>query len=172
VLDVDDTSVLTDEMGANGDFGFVAAEIAKYGVHGFPQVYGMPDLVNWAHRHGYAVFWITGRPDVFHAATLANLQGQQLNHGRAYPVVATGSLSPQGDNVFTQPADPTTRPYLTCNSDGAPACSTVEYKPGTRAYIISKGYTIVANFGDQASDLRGGFANRRFKLPNPMYFLP
>jgi hypothetical protein len=31
---------------------------------------------------------------------------------------------------------------------------------------------IVGNFGDQLSDLDGGFADRTFKLPNPDYFLP
>jgi hypothetical protein len=30
----------------------------------------------------------------------------------------------------------------------------------------------VANFGDQFSDLSGGFAKRDFKVPNPMYFIP
>jgi hypothetical protein len=30
----------------------------------------------------------------------------------------------------------------------------------------------VANFGDQYSDLKGGYADRTFKLPNPNYFLP
>jgi hypothetical protein len=30
----------------------------------------------------------------------------------------------------------------------------------------------VANFGDQFSDLNGGFAERTFKMPNPNYFLP
>jgi hypothetical protein len=26
--------------------------------------------------------------------------------------------------------------------------------------------------GDQESDLRGGYAEKTFKLPNPVYFLP
>jgi hypothetical protein len=30
----------------------------------------------------------------------------------------------------------------------------------------------VANFGDQPSDLKGGHAERTFKLPNPNYYLP
>jgi hypothetical protein len=54
----------------------------------------------------------------------------------------------------------------------AAACSTVEYKSGTRAYIESQGFDIVANFGDQFSDLNGGSADRGFKDPQPMYFLP
>ena len=36
----------------------------------------------------------------------------------------------------------------------------------------SLGYDIVANFGDQFSDLNGGFADTTFKIPNPNYFLP
>jgi hypothetical protein len=31
---------------------------------------------------------------------------------------------------------------------------------------------IVADFGDQYSDPRGGHAGVQVKLPNPMYFLP
>jgi hypothetical protein len=52
------------------------------------------------------------------------------------------------------------------------SCPTVQYRSGTRAYIRSKGYRIVANFGDQFSDLKGGFAARACKMPNPNYFLP
>jgi hypothetical protein len=48
----------------------------------------------------------------------------------------------------------------------------VHYKSATRAHIESLGYDIVANFGDQYSDLKGGHADRAVKLPNPNYFLP
>ena len=44
--------------------------------------------------------------------------------------------------------------------------------PATRAYIESQGYDIVANFGDQFSDLEGGYADKTFKMPNPNYYLP
>ncbi len=43
---------------------------------------------------------------------------------------------------------------------------------GHRAHIESLGYDIVGNFGDQFSDLKGGYADHTFKLPNPNYFLP
>ena len=33
-------------------------------------------------------------------------------------------------------------------------------------------YTIIANVGDQYSDLRGGHGEQVFKLPNPFYFIP
>ena len=32
--------------------------------------------------------------------------------------------------------------------------------------------TIVANYGDQWSDLQGGYADHAVKLPNPTYYLP
>jgi hypothetical protein len=38
--------------------------------------------------------------------------------------------------------------------------------------ISRRGHRIAANVGDQRSDLRGGFAFRSVKLPNPMYVLP
>ena len=46
------------------------------------------------------------------------------------------------------------------------------YKRGARRKIVRRGYRIIANVGDQRSDLRGGFALRTFKLPNPMYVNP
>ena len=60
--------------------------------------------------------------------------------------------------------------YLHCAA--VTTCTTIEYKSGTRAHIESLGYHIVADFGDQFSDLEGGFTDQTFKLPNPMYFLP
>ena len=38
--------------------------------------------------------------------------------------------------------------------------------------LVEQGYTILLTIGDQESDLAGGFAERGFKLPNPVYFLP
>lgn len=165
VLDVDDTSVLTYVYDANHDFGYDPVTNAVAVANGFPAVFGMPRLAQWASAHGYTIFFITGRPDTQHADTVRNLDAL------AYPASPV-ALSPQGDDLFTKPADPASRPYLHCDTDGNPACSTIEYKSSTRAFIESKGYDIVANLGDQFSDLTGGFADRAFKVPNPMYFLP
>ena len=49
---------------------------------------------------------------------------------------------------------------------------TIAYKTAERAKISQQGYTIIASFGDQDSDLVGGYAQRTFKLPNPFYYLP
>jgi hypothetical protein len=66
------------------------------------------------------------------------------------------------------------KPHLgaACAGDPNGSCTTIHYKSATRAHIDSLGYEIVANFGDQFSDLEGGHADRTFKMPNPNYFLP
>ena len=56
------------------------------------------------------------------------------------------------------------------------ACpSGVQYGPlieRTRAQIEQQGNTIIANMGDQPSDLDGGFSQRTYLLPNPFYRIP
>jgi len=42
----------------------------------------------------------------------------------------------------------------------------------TRQHIESLGFDIILDIGDQLSDLAGGFADRTFKVPNPMYCIP
>jgi hypothetical protein len=42
----------------------------------------------------------------------------------------------------------------------------------TRIHISSLGYSSVADFGDQYSDLLGGDAGHQVKIPNPMYYIP
>jgi acid phosphatase len=46
------------------------------------------------------------------------------------------------------------------------------YKTAMRKKITDQGYHIVLNIGDQMSDLRGGYADRTYKLPNPYYYIP
>ena len=60
------------------------------------------------------------------------------------------------DGLYTKPVD----------------AGTQAFKASTRAAIGGRGYDIVANVGDQESDLDGGHADRAFKLPNPFYFIP
>lgn len=48
----------------------------------------------------------------------------------------------------------------------------VPFKSGARQKIEQQGFRIIANVGDQESDLEGGFADRSFKMPNPYYFSP
>ncbi len=112
--------------------------------------------MNYAASHGYTVFFLTGRPETQRTATEGNL----TNVG--YPVVDS--------QVYLK--DLTKPIYSSCYQPPTSTCTTTQYKSLTREYIESQGYNIVANFGDQYSDLNGGYADKTFKLPNPMYYLP
>jgi hypothetical protein len=177
VLDVDDTTLTTwnYELFSNWDFNpttngqFVVDQL-------FPATPGMVDLVNKAKERGYAVFFLTGRPQAQEAPTLGNLTDDNVGEDAGYPMPTEPTTGVDG--LFTKPAVGSYPAYLDkpefCEAaiDANASCPTVRYKSGTRAYIESLGFTIVGNFGDQFSDLQGGFAVRAFKLPNPNYFLP
>ncbi len=50
--------------------------------------------------------------------------------------------------------------------------SAADFKAPQRELIEQLGYTIIANIGDQPSDLDGGHAEQTFLLPNPFYRVP
>jgi hypothetical protein len=56
--------------------------------------------------------------------------------------------------------------------EGAKFASAADFKAPERRQITGQGYTILFSLGDQESDLAGGYAERTFKLPNPVYYLP
>ena len=173
VLDVDDTTLLTWNYELASNWAYNPTTNATYVTEQrFPAVFGMLDLVRTAEHAGYAVFYLTGRPTGQEAATLGNLASDGVGVDAGYP---TPTALPDGeDGLFTKPAVADYPSYLTaaCANDPNGSCTTIHYKAATRAHIESLGYDIVANFGDQLSDLEGGHADRTFKLPNPNYFLP
>ena len=173
VFDVDDTTLLTWNYEIFSNWAFNPTTNAEFVTdQKFPAVFGMVDLVNTAEREGYAVFFLTGRPATQEAATLGNLTADGIGVDAGYPKPTT--LSDGEDGLFTKPAVANYPDYLktACANDPNGSCTTIHYKSATRAHIESLGYDIVANFGDQFSDLTGGFADRTFKMPNPNYFLP
>jgi len=207
VFDVDDTTLTTwnYELYSNWDFNpttnasFVGLTGSTFTGNMFPATPGMLDLANQAGDLGYAIFWITGRGDAQHAATIANLQYDGAPgagfaditsvtlSGKTVPEIDAGYPAPTGipvghggftDGLFTKPPVGSYPAYLNQPQFCAAAiaanasCATIPYKSGTRAYIESQGYDIVADFGDQFSDLLGGFADKTFKMPNPNYYLP
>jgi len=173
LLDVDDTALLTWNYEVASNFAYNPATNATY-VNGqlFPAVPGMVDMVTAAQRAGYAVFYLTGRPAAQKAATLGNLTSDGVGVDAGYPQPTT--LVDGEGGLFTKPAVADYPDYLkaACAGDPNGSCTTLHYKTATRAHIEALGYDIVANFGDQYSDLDGGYADRTFKLPNPNYFLP
>ena len=205
VLDVDDTTLTTwnYELYSNWDFNpgtngiFVGLTNGSFTGNMFPATPGMLDLANHAASLGYSIFWITGRGDAQHLATIANLQDdtaagfQNIDtvtlNGKTIPEVDAGYPAPTPldighggftDGLFTKPPVGQYPAYLNTPEFCGPfisqgvSCPTIQYKSGTRAYIESQGYDIVGNFGDQFSDLLGGFSDKTFKMPNPNYYLP
>lgn len=93
-----------------------------------------------------AVFFLTGRTEDERAATARNLQAQGM-----------GTY----EKLILRP-----------NKSDAPYEKAVAFKSRVRKNLSSEGYTIIASFGDQASDLEGGYSERTFKIPNPFYKIP
>jgi hypothetical protein len=173
VLDVDDTTLATWNYEISSNWAFnPATNAAAVVAQQFPAVPGMVDMVTQAAAQGYAIFYLTGRPQTQEAATLGNLTADGTGVDAGYPAPTT--LNDGEDGLFTKPAVADYPDYLktACAGDPNGSCTTTHYKSATRAHIESLGYEIVGNFGDQYSDLRGGSADRTFKLPNPNYFLP
>ena len=173
VLDVDDTTLVTWNYEIFSNWAYNPTTNATFVTEQrFPAVFGMVELARDAEREGYAVFFLTGRPATQEQATLGNLTADGVGVDAGYPKPTT--LSDNEDGLFTKPAVADYPDYLkaACAGDPNGSCTTVHYKSATRAHIESLGYDIVANFGDQFSDLEGGHADRTFKLPNPNYFLP
>ena len=100
-------------------------------------------LVARARERGVAVFFITGRPGDLQDETEANLREQGYTWD--------GVILPENYGQTE---------------------SAVDFKAPARRRLVEQGYTVVLTIGDQESDLAGGFAERTFKLPNPVYFLP
>jgi acid phosphatase len=100
-------------------------------------------LARRAHELSVAVFFISARPPNLREATERNLREQGYEW--------TG---------------------LVILPEGAQPTSAAEFKVPERRKLTEQGYTIVLTMGDQESDLKGGYAERTFKLPNPVYYLP
>jgi predicted secreted acid phosphatase len=100
-------------------------------------------LARRARELGVAVFFISGRPPNLREATERNLREQ--------------GYDPTG--VILLP-------------EGAKFASAADFKAPERRRLTLAGYRILLSMGDQESDLSGGYAERTFKLPNPVYYLP
>jgi predicted secreted acid phosphatase len=102
------------------------------------------DLYRAARAMGITVFFVTGRSEDLREATEKNLRGVGYNdYERVLMRTSTG-----------------------------PVHSAADFKTPAREEIEGLGYTIVANVGDQPSDLAGGHAERVFLRPDPFYRIP
>ena len=156
VLDIDETALSNWEIIKLDDFGrpvdgpCVLQSGAPCGWAAWDQLGRDPAIAPTLQvfRHALAlkvtVFFITGRPESQRQATEHNL-------------AVVGFEGYQ--KLYMVP-------------DGAHFASAADFKAPIRAEIEKAGYTIVANMGDQPSDLHGGHAQKTFLLPDPFYRVP
>ena len=156
VLDIDDTALTNWEVIKADDFGRIIngpcdalpagpCGWAAWDFLGKAPVIG-PTLALFRQARGLnvAVFFVTGRPEPQRTATERNLRKAGYEGYSALYMVPEGAHYP----------------------------SAADFKAPVRAAIEAGGYTIIANVGDQPSDLAGGHAEKTFLLPNPFYRIP
>ena len=95
------------------------------------------NVAKYAQEHGVSLFFVTARPDIIGSATEYNLK--QVGY--------------QVSGLYV-------RNFIDLFKDVA------TYKTDKRVDSENKGYTIIANIGNSATDLSGGHAEKTFKLPD------
>lgn len=105
----------------------------------YPQPANKPvlDVAKYAQERGVSLFFVTARPGIIYSVTDYNLK----NVGYKVSGLHVRSFIDLFKNV-------------------------AEYKTAQRVDIESKGYTIIANIGNSATDLSGGHAEKTYKLPD------
>ncbi|CAL9468530.1 HAD family acid phosphatase [Streptomyces sp. enrichment culture] len=105
----------------------------------FPQPANEPvlEVARYAEERGVDLFFVTARPGIIYAPTEWNLDHAGYESSGLY-----------------------VRSFIDLFRNVA------EYKTAQRVAIERKGYTIIANIGNSATDLSGGHAERTFKLPD------
>jgi len=145
VLDIDETSLSNYPDMVVLRFGGTLKEIDEaIGKGQDPEIQPTLKLYQFAKANHVAVFFVTARRENVRAATEANLEKAGYH---------------QWDGIFFLPVDYHEK-------------SVLDFKVGSRKKIIEQGYDIVLNVSDQNADLRGGYADKAFKLPNPFYLIP
>lgn len=155
VLDIDETTLSNwPEMKANG-LGYIPAGSCDHLPSGpcgdtawmeraeAPAFAETRTLIDQAQTSHVAVFFITGRSEKYRQVMERNLHKEGIS--------AWAHL------------------YMRAAGDVRPAAA---YKTPIRASIEQQGYTILVNIGDQESDLKGGHARHRYRVPNPFYIVP
>jgi predicted secreted acid phosphatase len=105
----------------------------------YPQPANKPVLeaARYAQERGVALFFVTARPGIIYSVTEYNLKQAGYQVSGLY-----------------------VRNFIDLFKNVA------EYKTAQRVDVEKKGYTIIANIGNSATDLSGGHAEKTYKLPD------
>lgn len=145
VLDIDETTLTNFPYMKVHSFGGTIKDFDNNILkHNLLPIKPMLELYNFAKQNKVAVFFVTGRKPYQRLATHLNLKNAGYSNWQ---------------KIYFKPQTYSQK-------------SVIPYKSGIRRQIAAKGYTIVESIGDQHSDLKGGYAEKTFKLPNPYYYIP
>jgi len=146
VFDIDEAILTSWELMRTLDFGYNHDRYKEWELAAKSKpIEPMQDLYAFVKDNGFTTFFITGRRENERAATERNLQETGFGGWK---------------ELFLKPMD----------YKGTTAS---DYKSKAREAIREMGYTIVASFGDQASDFSGDpKALHNFKISNPVYIVP
>jgi hypothetical protein len=168
VLDIDETSLSNwEEMKAN-DFGLIEegpCTVAKSDALGRQALSSPCGFGAWvllaraapldtlrlyktARENNVAVFFITGRKEIKKDDHRVRDATEENLRKAGYEVWAGLMLRSFDDNSTIQ-----------------------DFKSAKRIEIEASKFKIIANVGDQYSDLRGGHAEQVYKVPNPFYYV-
>lgn len=143
VLDIDETALSNLTHMQEMDFGYVPVLWDEWVAnHHAPAIESVRTVYQLARRLDVAVFFITGRREKDRPGTESNLRA--AGYGEYAQLIFKSNESHERSQ---------------------------EFKTTARENIRAAGWTIIANVGDQQSDLDGGSAERTFKLPNPFYLI-
>jgi predicted secreted acid phosphatase len=143
VFDLDETLLMNWPHISAMDFGYVPAAWGEWVNDAkAPAIEPVREVYRTARRLGVDVVFITGRPESHREGTARNLRAIECGDYAA---------------LICKPANH--------------QWGTVAFKAGAREKLTREGRTIIANIGDQSSDLSGGWSEKIFKLPNAFYQL-
>lgn len=145
VLDIDETCLSNySKLEARNFIGDEKTIHQEIMAGGSPAIAPMLSLYKDAQKQGIAVFFVTGRTQSQKPATIKNLKEAGYR---------------KWTGLYLRP-------------DKYSEDSIIPFKAHARKEITNLGYTIIASIGDQESDIKGGFALKGFKMPNPYYYVP
>ena len=145
VFDIDETSLSNyPAMVKMGFGGTTKAIVNAEDLANDQPITNVLRLYNFARKNDVTVFFVTGRKSYQRQATIKNLQLAGYEGWKALFMKA---------NDYDQ-------------------ASVIPYKSAVRKKITQMGYDIIFNIGDQWSDLKGGYSDKIYKLPDPYCYIP
>ena len=145
ILDIDETALSNYPDMLTLDFGGTLTQIEEAEGQGKDlAIEPTLALYRFAKAHGIAVFFITARKEIYKEGTIANLENVGYKNY---------------DGLYFLPTSYHEKSVAT-------------FKTSIRKSIAEQGYTIILSLSDQKADLKGNYAEKGFKLPDPYYLVP